>query len=115
MKPRRFASDVTLSINDSGIDPGEDLRARIDVHDLVQQRDRLALGSLERVAADNRAEAAALSDAADLGQHIVGALGLATREDHYAAAVEGRLHHVPHALRQRRYRNVRRLKGFARL
>src|SRR5581483_10601000 len=101
MKPRRLASDVILSISDSGIDPSKNLGAGVDVHDLVQQPDGLLLGALERVAADDGAERAALSQAADLGQDFLGRLRLATREDDDAAAVESRLDDVAHALGQR--------------
>src|SRR5712691_10124 len=101
MKPRRFASDVIFSISDSGINPSQNLGARVDVHDLVQQADGLVLWPLERVAADDRAETATLRQAPDLGQNFLSGLGLTAREDQDAPAIEGRLDHVADALGER--------------
>src|SRR5450759_1439247 len=65
--------------------------ARVDVHDLVQKLDGLVVRPLEGVAPHDRAEAAAQCGLAVLREHFFGALGLAAREDHDAAPVEGAL------------------------
>ena len=61
----------------------------------MQQLDGLALGPLKRVAADDRPEAAAIRDAANLLDEAVVALGRPAREDDDTTAVEGALHDVP--------------------
>src|SRR5262245_12663879 len=57
--------------------------------------------ALEGVAPDDRAEAAAVADGADLVHHRRRLLRLAAREDDDAAAGEGALHDMLHALGQR--------------
>ena len=65
------------------------------------------LGTLEGVAADDRAESAAVADGAGFIEHCIVAVFLgAAGEDHDAMAVEGGLHHMPDALGQRGARHV---------
>src|SRR5207249_1761364 len=73
----------------------------VDVHHRTEEGDCIALRTLERVAADDRAEAAAVADAADLVEHCVVRLGLAAGEDDDASTAEGALHHVAHAIAER--------------
>src|SRR5262245_14165333 len=62
------------------------LRLPVDLLDRLQQLDGVRHRPLERVAAHDRAERAAVGDALDLGEHLVGALRLAAGEDHDAPA-----------------------------
>src|SRR2546428_328648 len=80
--------------------------AGVDVHHLTQEVERLAPRPLEGVAADDRSEAAAVADGADLVEDGGGVLRLAAREDHDAPPVEGALHHVAHALGEGRDRDT---------
>src|SRR5512134_1086456 len=83
------------------------LLARVDLHHGVQEPQRMIARPLERVAPDDGAETAAVADAAALVEdRLVVLLGGPAREDHDAAAVEGRLHHVPHPLAQGRHRHL---------
>src|SRR5205823_9748073 len=66
--------------------------ALIGLDDAVQHVERFRLRPLERVAADDRAVAAAIVDRAHLVEHAVEVLRLAAREDDDPATVEGRLH-----------------------
>src|SRR5262249_1927786 len=84
------------------------LRPRVDAHDRREELQRLWLLPLERVASDDRAEAAAIADGADLVEDLLVLGGGAARENDGAAAVEGRLHDVPDALGERADRHLRR-------
>src|SRR5207249_3556811 len=79
---------------------------RVDVHDRLEELDRLLARPLEGVAPDDRSEAAAVPDAPDLVEDRGGVLRLPAGEDHDAPAVEGALHHVPHPLGERRDRDA---------
>ena len=72
----------------------------------MQELDCIGVGTLEGVAADDGAVAAALGDLADLFEEGIGALGRATREDDDALTVERGLHDMLNALRQRPDGNV---------
>src|SRR5438309_7110946 len=82
---------------------------RVDAHDRREELERLGLLPLERVAPDDRAEAAAVADGAHLVEDRLVLVGGAAREDHDAPAVEGGLDYVAHALGQRADRHLRRL------
>src|SRR5262245_8965426 len=76
--------------------------AGVDLHDGVQEAERPLALPLERVAADDGPEAAAVADrAALLEDGLVVLAGGAAGEDHDAAAVERRLNDVAHALAER--------------
>src|SRR5947209_16421386 len=72
--------------------------AGVDVHHAAQELDGLVARPLEGVAAHDRAERAAVAQAADLGEDLVGALGLAAGEDDDPLAVEAALHDVSGAV-----------------
>ncbi len=78
----------------------------IDLHDLAEELDGLGLGTLERIAADDRTEPAAGLDAANLVEQsrILGMF--AAREDDDAAPAERALHHMLDALGRCADRNV---------
>ena len=69
----------------------------IDLDDLGQHVQRLLLRSLEGIAANDRAIAAAVADCSHFGEDAVEVLRLAAREDDDATAVEGGLHDVADA------------------
>src|SRR5579884_12984 len=73
----------------------------INLHDLPQKPQGIRLGTLEGVAPDDGAEAAALFDGAYLGEQRLIRLLRAAREDDDAPPVEGTLHDVAYPLRQR--------------
>src|SRR5438105_10512819 len=85
---------------------------RVDAHDRREGLERLGLLPLERVAPDDRAEAAAVADGAHLVEDRLVLVGGAAREDHDAPAVEGGLDHVAHALGERADGHLRRLVDF---
>src|SRR3954471_24399278 len=68
--------------------------ALVDADDLVEHLERLVARPLERVAADDRAIAAAVADGAHLVHDAVLVLRLAAREDDDAPAVEAGLYDV---------------------
>src|SRR5262245_31477690 len=88
---------------------------RVDVHDLAQESHALGLGPLEAVAADDRAESAAVADRLDLLEDLARLLRLAAREDHDAPAVERAAHDVADAVGQRLERNLVLLEHLLRL
>src|SRR3954468_12081732 len=71
------------------------------VHHVAEELYRLVVRALEGVAAHDRAEGAAIAQAADLLHELVSALRLAAREDDDALSVETALHDVAHAIRHR--------------
>src|SRR5262249_52161384 len=70
----------------------------VDVHHVPQQLERLVLRALERVATDDRTEAAAVADRLDLLENRLAVLGLTAGEDHNPMPVEGGLHDVPNSI-----------------
>src|SRR5215470_4502684 len=84
------------------------LRPGVDAHDRREELQRFRLLPLKRVASDDRAEAAAIADGANLVEDLLVLGGGAARENDDAAAVERRLHDVPHALGERADRHLRR-------
>src|SRR6266568_7243123 len=89
--------------------------ARVDLHHVGEELERLRLRPLEGVAAHDRAERAALAESADLLEHGVGALRLAAGEDDDPLSVERRLDDVAHPLRQARARDLLILVDLLRL
>src|SRR5438876_850205 len=82
--------------------PGASRSGAVDLHDGFEELERFGAPALERVAPDDRAEAAALADGAHLVEHrLVLLLERAAGEDDDATAVERGLHDVAHALGQR--------------
>src|SRR6185503_18025610 len=73
----------------------------VDVHHLTQELDRLAARPLEGVPSDDRPEAAAVTDTADLVEDGGRLLRLAAGEDDDSAPGEGALHDVTDALGER--------------
>src|SRR5438034_1287520 len=80
--------------------------ALVDPDDPVEQLQGVRLLALEGVAADDRAEAAPLVDAADLVEHGVVRLGRASGKDDDPAAVEGALDDVTHPFGGSLHRNL---------
>src|SRR5205085_1925114 len=75
-----------------------DLLSLVDGHHVLEELERLVLGTLEGVAAHDGAEPAALLDPLDLLHDGAGVLGLASGEDDDPLPVERGLHHVLHAV-----------------
>src|SRR5579875_39560 len=75
-------------------------RASVDIHDRFEEAQGFRLRTLERVAANDRAEAAAVTDGTHFGKDLLVGSGRATGEDDDAASIEGALHHMVDALGQ---------------
>src|SRR4030095_12186444 len=82
------------------------LRSGVDPQDGAEDLQGVRLLALEGVAADDRAEAPAVPNGADLLAHLLIADRRPAREDNHAASVEGRLHDVADALGQRPHRHA---------
>src|SRR5215469_12018007 len=114
MVPRRRLSKPTLSRTRQA-DPGAgrirssppEQRSRacaaaarlplVNIHDRVQQLERLLLGTLERVAPDDRTEPATGVDLAHVADELFVGFPGSARENHDAPPVECRLNDVLHA------------------
>src|SRR5207237_4902383 len=71
----------------------------VDANDRVEQTERLLSGPLKGVAADDRAEATAVADAANVVEERFVALDGAAGEDHDPPPGESALDNVPDAVR----------------
>src|SRR5262249_30223402 len=93
--------DVTKGREMIAVD-GMSVLTFIDLDDAGEHVERFRLRPLEGVAADDRAVGATGVNGPDFVEHAVESLRLTAGEDHDAAAVEGRLHHMLDARRRRR-------------
>src|SRR5215472_7575737 len=73
----------------------------VDIHDRVEQLERLLLGTLERIAPDDRAEPAPGVDLAHVAYELLVGLPGSARENHDAPPVECGLNNMLHASRER--------------
>src|SRR6476469_6376217 len=81
-------------------------RAFVDTHDGTQEFERVLFFTLERVAAHDRAEAAAIADRAHFVEDLLISGCRASGEDDDAATSEGTLNHVLDTLGQGRNRDL---------
>src|ERR1700680_1411900 len=86
----------------------------VDAHHSVEEFECVGLLALEGVAANDRAEAAAITNAAHLVEERLIGGGCAAGENDDAATIEGALHNMTHALRQGRDGNLILLVDFLR-
>src|SRR5579859_4438521 len=90
-------------------------RAFVDTHDGIEEFESIGLFALERVAAYDGAEAAAIADGTHLFKEgLIGGGGTARKDDD-AATIEGALYDIMHAVGQGRDGNFVLLIDFLRL
>ena len=69
-------------------------RTGVKVHNRIEKFQRVRLGPLERVAPDDRAKTATVTNRPDLAKYLVIPSGRTTGKNHDTPAIEARLDHM---------------------